>query len=81
VKDLRRQRKRRCTVLVEEKGVPLEMLKRWMLEYPTSNEQTHFVCIMDPRKGDVRWVRRYYEGEIGDWDRGFAWESSEDGDA
>jgi hypothetical protein len=66
VKDLRRQRKRRSTVLVEEKGVPLEMLKRWMLEYPTSNEQTHFVCIMDPRKGDVRWVRRYYEGEIED---------------
>jgi hypothetical protein len=81
LRDLRRQRKRRFSVLVEDKGVPLEMLKRWMLEYPTSNSQTHFVCIMDPKKGEVRWVRRYYEGEIEDRDRGFAGESSEDGDA
>lgn len=47
-------------------SVPLEELKDWMLAFPTSNEMTHFVCIMDPLKGRIRWVRCFEEGEIGD---------------
>ena len=35
-----------------------------MQEYPISNEETHFVCIMDPAEAVFRWVRRYGEGEI-----------------
>jgi hypothetical protein len=50
----------------QENGVPLEELKQWMLEYPISNEQTHFVCVMDPAMGTFTWVRRYEEGEIGE---------------
>jgi hypothetical protein len=50
----------------QENGVPLEELKQWMLEYPISNEQTHFVCVMNPAMGTFTWVRRYEEGEIGE---------------
>lgn len=53
-------------------GVPLEKLKEWMLAFPTSNEMTHFVCIMDPLKGRIRWVRCFEEGEIGDVEGGEA---------
>ncbi|TKA69116.1 hypothetical protein B0A55_08869 [Friedmanniomyces simplex] len=27
--------------------------------YPTTNEMTHFACVMDPRKGTVEWCRRW----------------------
>jgi hypothetical protein len=59
-----------------EKGhVGLEQLKEWLLEYPITNEQTHFVAIMDPREGTFRWVRMWEEGQI----RGESW--SENGSA
>jgi hypothetical protein len=51
-----------------KKSVPLGELKRWMVEDPISNEQTHFACIMDPKEVVFRWARKYYEGEIGDSD-------------
>lgn len=47
-------------------GVPLGELKEWMLAFPTSNEMTHFVCIMDPLKGRIRWTRCFEDGEIDD---------------
>ncbi|KAH7413947.1 beta subunit of N-acylethanolamine-hydrolyzing acid amidase-domain-containing protein [Phaeosphaeria sp. MPI-PUGE-AT-0046c] len=46
-------------------GVALEELKEWMLAFPTSNEMTHFVCIMDPLEGKIRWVRCFEEGDNG----------------
>jgi hypothetical protein len=45
-------------------GVPLETLREWMEAYPTSNQETHYVCIMDPARGEFRWVRRYEQGDI-----------------
>lgn len=36
-------------------------LKGWMDVYPITNEETHFVCIMDPKAGEILWVRRYLE--------------------
>ena len=49
---------------MKQKGVRLDMLKEWLLEYPVTNEQTHFVAIMDPEKGDVIWCRSWEEGEV-----------------
>lgn len=34
---------------------------RWIQEYPTTNEVTHFACVMDPKRGDMLWVRRWLE--------------------
>ncbi|KAF1847851.1 uncharacterized protein K460DRAFT_277487 [Cucurbitaria berberidis CBS 394.84] len=45
-------------------GIRVQKLKKWMLEYPVSNEETHFVCIMDPDEGVVKWVRCFEEGDI-----------------
>lgn len=47
-----------------EQGIRLQDLKRWMLTYPVCNEETHFVCIMDPIVGVVRWAKCFKEGEI-----------------
>lgn len=58
-----------------ERGyVGLEQLKEWLLGYPVSNEQTHFVAIMDPTEGNLRWVRCWEEGEI----RGETWSDSDE---
>jgi hypothetical protein len=45
-------------------GVPLQVLKAWMQEYPTCNSQTHFTCLMDPARGTIRWARKYAVGEL-----------------
>jgi hypothetical protein len=45
-------------------GVELSELKEWVQEYPVCNESTHFVCIMDPRAGVFRWVRKFEEDEV-----------------
>lgn len=47
------------------KGVSMRDLRKWMLAYPVCNEDTHFVCVMDPMRGCVRWVRRFDDGDIG----------------
>lgn len=31
----------------------------WLEEYPITNECTHFATVMDPKLGEVVWVRRY----------------------
>lgn len=42
-------------------GVPLSQLRRWLLTDPVKNEQTHFVTIMDPLEGTVKWVECFEE--------------------
>lgn len=54
---------------LDEVAVQFEQLRTWMQEFPTCNEKTHYVCIMDPVEGRVRWVREFEEGEIEDQDR------------
>jgi len=49
-------------------GVSLRTLIRWVEAYPVCNAVTHFACIMDPREGIFRWVRKFDEGEIVDLD-------------
>jgi hypothetical protein len=46
------------------RGVGLEQLKKWMEDYPVCNECTHFVCVMDPKEGVFRWVKKFEEDEI-----------------
>ncbi|KAF2826614.1 hypothetical protein CC86DRAFT_18896 [Ophiobolus disseminans] len=75
---MRYTRKRKSVLSPANGGVPLKRLKQWMLGYPTSNEETHFVCIMDPVKGVFRWVRRYEEGEIEHVHRDFSSQTGED---
>lgn len=68
--DAHQQRQRRKAVSskigseIEEEGIRIQDLKRWMLVYPVCNEETHFVCIMDPLKGVVKWMKCFQEGEI-----------------
>ncbi|PIA91976.1 hypothetical protein CB0940_09091 [Cercospora beticola] len=36
-------------------------------KYPTTNEETHFACVMDPKKGCVKWCRRWVKPVSGQW--------------
>jgi hypothetical protein len=36
-------------------------LQRWMVSYPIVNECTHYAVIMDPKKGELVWCRRWKE--------------------
>jgi hypothetical protein len=58
-----RQRRKQQVELVEEKDVTgpsvrEETLIGWVKKYPTMNGQSHFGCVMDPKKGDIRWLER-----------------------
>lgn len=33
-------------------------LMGWMKIYPVWSELTHFGCIMDPKRGEIRWIER-----------------------
>ncbi|KAK5137799.1 hypothetical protein LTR08_007371 [Meristemomyces frigidus] len=37
--------------------------------YPTTNEATHFACVMDPGAGSVRWCRRWMRPVSAKWIR------------
>ncbi|KAJ5919963.1 beta subunit of N-acylethanolamine-hydrolyzing acid amidase-domain-containing protein [Penicillium verhagenii] len=38
---------------------------KWLTTFPVLNEETHYATIMDPSKGNVTWIRRYFTTE---WD-------------
>lgn len=40
----------------------------WLQLYPVWNELTHFGCLMDPIKGDIRWIGRGVLEEKGEED-------------
>ncbi|WQF84444.1 Putative Acid ceramidase [Colletotrichum destructivum] len=42
----------------EVPGVNEATLQQWIEAYPTTNECTHFSCIMDPVYGTIRWIAR-----------------------
>ncbi|OHW90549.1 n-acylsphingosine amidohydrolase protein [Colletotrichum incanum] len=41
---------------VEVPGVDEAILRQWVETFPTTNERTHFACIMDPASGTIRWI-------------------------
>lgn len=55
-------KKRRDSQTIND--IEMGLVKKWLLEFPVTNEDTHFACIMDPKNGDFRWVRKFDEGEI-----------------
>ncbi|OLN96233.1 Acid ceramidase 2 [Colletotrichum chlorophyti] len=40
------------------RGVSEAQLRDWVAASPTTNEATHFSCLMDPRTGKVTWLER-----------------------
>ena len=40
------------------KGISDKVLREWMSDVLTNNEQTHFACVMDPKKGEIAWIER-----------------------
>jgi hypothetical protein len=47
----------------EDQGVAVTTkdVVRWVNHYPTTNECTHFACVMDPKEGRTVYVKRYQE--------------------
>ncbi|KAK1622253.1 beta subunit of N-acylethanolamine-hydrolyzing acid amidase-domain-containing protein [Colletotrichum phormii] len=39
-------------------GIDEAKLREWVATYPTTNEATHFMCIMDPLTGGIHWISR-----------------------
>jgi hypothetical protein len=42
----------------EKPYVREETLKNWVKAYPTMNESTHFGCVLDPKRGEIRFLER-----------------------
>ncbi|RFU26070.1 hypothetical protein B7463_g10275, partial [Scytalidium lignicola] len=42
-------------------------LKNWIQEFPITNECTNFVCLMDPKMGQIRWLERGWMVFDPDW--------------
>lgn len=58
-----RQKKKQQAGLGKEKdligaSVREETLIGWVRKYPTMNGESHFGCVMDPKKGEIRWLAR-----------------------
>lgn len=34
---------------------------RWLSKWPTTNETTHFAAVLDPKEGNIAWIRMYLE--------------------
>jgi hypothetical protein len=45
----------------EDVAVGQRDVQRWMTSYPITNECTHYAVIMDPKKGEIVWTRRWKE--------------------
>jgi hypothetical protein len=53
----------------EDLGVSVKLadIVRWVDRFPTTNECTHFACVMDPTQGRMAYVKRYLEPIEVDW--------------
>ena len=57
----REQRKRNKSRATDKVFITQKTLEKWIDEYPITNEETHFACIMDPEAGEILWTRHYME--------------------
>lgn len=55
-KKLRRRGRRKG-----EGGISLSNVVTWCQTWPITNECTHFSCVMDPKEGDISWVKYHPE--------------------
>lgn len=54
-----RRRARDSQGLVAAKpSITEKTLRKWMIDYPTLNESSHFATILDPGRGIIRWLIR-----------------------
>ncbi|KAI1752709.1 beta subunit of N-acylethanolamine-hydrolyzing acid amidase-domain-containing protein [Xylaria castorea] len=44
--------------LAREPSITERTLRKWISDYPTLNECTHFLTVLDPVKGKIRWLVR-----------------------
>ncbi|KAF3928270.1 hypothetical protein AA313_de0208373 [Arthrobotrys entomopaga] len=54
-------RVRRSTRRRTEGGIGLEKVVSWCETFPITNECTHFSCIMDPKEGEISWLKYHIE--------------------
>ncbi|KAF2166394.1 hypothetical protein M409DRAFT_55229 [Zasmidium cellare ATCC 36951] len=52
-----------------EEAVSADNITAMLQWYPTTNEMTHFACLMDPKEGAVRWCRRWARPATKRWIR------------
>ncbi|KAF2753945.1 hypothetical protein EJ05DRAFT_533404 [Pseudovirgaria hyperparasitica] len=58
-KALKSCRRRNRTATEDNFAVDMGQLIRWVQTYPTTNDSTHFACVMDPSEGDIVWVKQF----------------------
>ncbi|KAK6540926.1 hypothetical protein TWF694_008310 [Orbilia ellipsospora] len=54
-------RVRRSTRRKTDGGIGLGTVVSWCQTYPISNECTHFSCIMDPKEGEISWLKYHIQ--------------------
>lgn len=50
-----------------EKALSIDDIVEMVQWYPTTNEATHFACVMDPKEGNVQWCRRWAKPTTQRW--------------
>ncbi len=56
------RRKRDCKNLAgDTQAVTTKKVCEWVDTYPVTNETTHYGVIMDPKKGEVTWIKAFME--------------------
>jgi hypothetical protein len=58
---IRDAQRRKAGTPEEDVAIHLGDVEKLVLEYPTSNECTHFATIMDPTEGSISWLRWWRE--------------------
>ncbi|KAK6532878.1 hypothetical protein TWF281_007050 [Arthrobotrys megalospora] len=56
MKSLRRSSRRKI-----EGGISVRTVVSWCQTWPITNECTHFSCVMDPKEGEISWVKYHLE--------------------
>jgi hypothetical protein len=61
-----RQSRRSTSEAVQEAAVAISEVDviRWVSDWPTTNETTHYAVVMDPKEGQVVWAHAYAEPPV-----------------
>lgn len=49
-------------------AVAVEKVKSWIRQEPVNNEETHFMCLLDPLTGEIQWLERGREANLDVWE-------------
>ncbi|CAK3939162.1 Hypothetical predicted protein [Lecanosticta acicola] len=68
--NLRAKKAKRSKMTADPKRIlEVDDIVEMVQKYPTTNETTHFACVMDPKLGIVRWCRRWKKPVTAKWIR------------